>query len=120
MPLTQASILFCMPWYSVKCGLHKGAATAATIGASIHLTHVYAKTDNTYDLARSNLPFLSCIRLFTKTRFIWSNNYSNVNIVISNKPLTIIFLFFLRVTRFYYYYHTIHTQVLALYCCGSD
>jgi len=67
----------------------------------ICLTCVYAKTDNTYDLACRNSSYnvrysLLYSRLQTKTRFIWSNNYSHyVNIVISNKPLVIIiFLWF--------------------------
>jgi len=60
------------------------------------LTCVYTKTDNTYDLACRNSSYnvrysLLYSRLLTKTRFIWSNNYSHcVNIVISNKPLVII------------------------------
>lgn len=55
---------------------------------------MYAKTDNTYDLACRNSSIrysLLYSRLLTKTRFIWSNNYSHyVNIVISNTPLVII------------------------------
>lgn len=97
-------------YFIPQCGQYKGTDTVAALVIaqvpnitlyiiSQYCVHNYmfnAKTDNTYDLARRNSSYnvrysLLYSRLMTKTRFIWSNNYSRyVNIVISSKPLVII------------------------------